>query len=61
MPAEPAQPAAVGASPRRSAQQRRASPLLGGLFIHAALVVIGRELIAARVPEHRAALEELPA
>jgi uncharacterized protein YhdP len=59
MPAEPAQPAAVGAGRQRSARLRLASALLVGLFILAALVVIGRELIAARVPEHRAALEEL--
>lgn len=58
-PAEPAEaPAAVFAA-LRPARLRAVPAVLGGLLALAALLVLGRELIAASVPQHRAALEEL--
>jgi len=63
MPAEPAAgPAAVAAAGGLRppiARLRLAGVLLGALAFLAALLVVARELIAAQVPQHRAALEEL--
>jgi len=41
------------------ARRRLAASLLGAALLVAALLFLARELIAARVPEHRAALEAL--
>ena len=62
-PAEPAAgpvaPAAAGAACPARAGLRSAAWVLGGATILGAVVLIAWELAAARVPQHRAALEEL--
>jgi uncharacterized protein YhdP len=60
-PAEPADAAQPGAVPRgvRAAPLRLIGTVLGAALALSLLLIIARELIAARVPEHRAALEEL--
>ena len=62
-PAEPAAGppavAAAGAPRSRADRLRLALSLLGGVLFAAALLILTRELIAARVPQHRAALEDL--
>ena len=67
MPESPAEPvagpaavlAAAGPVQPAPARWRLVAAVLGGLALLVALAVIARELIAARVPQHRAALEEL--
>ena len=67
MPESPAEPAAGPAAPAAAAgavqpagaRRRLAASLLGATLLVAALLFLARELIAARVPEHRAALEAL--
>ena len=67
MPESPAEPAAGPAAPAAAAgtvqpaaaRRRLAASLLGAALLVAALLFLARELIAARVPEHRAALESL--
>lgn len=54
MPAEPAAGRCAAAG-----RVRLIAALMGGVLLLAALLVLGRELIAARVPQQRAALEEL--
>ena len=44
--------------PARAGPLRGVAALLGGALLLAALLILGRELIAAQVPQHRAALEE---
>jgi len=61
MPAEPAagEAAVAAAACARARRRRLAAAVLGGALGVLALLILGRELIAARVPQHRAALEEL--
>ncbi len=60
-PAEPAAaaPAGVAGGEVRPARLRSLAAALGTVLALALLLVLTRELIAARVPEHRAALEQL--
>lgn len=67
MPESPAEPvagpaaevAAAGPLQPAPSRWRLVAGILGGLLLLLALAVIAGELIAARVPQHRAALEEL--
>ena len=60
-PAEPAAaaPDGVAAGDLRPAPLRSLLPALGTILALGLLLVLARELIAARVPEHRVALEQL--
>ena len=51
-------PAQAQERPARAGPLRGVAALLGGALLLAALLILGRELIAAQVPQHRAALEE---
>jgi len=51
-------PAQAQERPARAGPLRGIAALLGGALLLAALLILGRELIAAQVPQHRAALEE---
>ncbi len=51
-------PAQAQERPARAGPLRGVAAFLGGALLLAALLILGRELIAAQVPQHRAALEE---
>ena len=51
-------PAQAQERPARAGPLRGVAALLGGALLLAALLILGRELIAAQVPQHRAALED---